>query len=77
MLTVKFSPHRLTIILNNYDISIAYNRFNLIKIIRISKLISLQTHLIKIGARVVRQARTITLQLAKVAVNFHAPPIPV
>lgn len=37
-------------------------------------LTSLQTHLVKIGARVVRHARSITFQLAEVAVRrdlFH------
>ena len=36
-----------------------------------SSLTSLQTHLIKIGARVVRHARSITFQLAEVAVRRH------
>ena len=52
-------------------------------------LASLQTRLIKIGARVVRHARAITFQLAEVAVNgvlfnsiltaiqrLRAPPVP-
>jgi len=54
-----------------------------------SHLTSLQTRLIKIGARVVRHARAITFQLAEVAVNgdlfnrilaaiqrLRAPPVP-
>jgi hypothetical protein len=53
-------------------------------------LTSLQTRLIKIGARVVRHARTITFQFAEVAVSgglfnrilaaihrLRAPPVPI